>query len=81
MPAVSENRKLTRGSRVPFLSGGLGRVFVIVGAFFGLFLAGSWLSTDGRLPPGLTGIFTRLPRRAPREAATPSEGLADPATV
>ena len=29
-----------RGSRVPFLSGGLGRVFVIVGAFFGLFLAG-----------------------------------------
>ena len=29
-----------RGSRVPFLSGGLGRVFVIVGAVFGLFLAG-----------------------------------------
>jgi formate-dependent nitrite reductase membrane component NrfD len=29
-----------RGSRAPFLSGGLGRVFVIVGAVFGLFLAG-----------------------------------------
>jgi formate-dependent nitrite reductase membrane component NrfD len=29
-----------RGSRPPFLSGGLGRVFVIVGAVFGLFLAG-----------------------------------------
>jgi len=29
-----------RGSRAPFLSGGLGRLFVIVGAVFGLFLAG-----------------------------------------
>jgi formate-dependent nitrite reductase membrane component NrfD len=29
-----------RGARAPFLSGGLGRVFVIVGAVFGLFLAG-----------------------------------------
>ena len=29
-----------RGSRAPFLSGSLGRVFVIVGAVFGLFLAG-----------------------------------------
>src|SRR5882724_12702937 len=29
-----------RGSRAPFLSGGLGRVFMIIGAFFGLFLAG-----------------------------------------
>jgi formate-dependent nitrite reductase membrane component NrfD len=29
-----------RGGRAPFLSGGLGRVFVIVGAVFGLFLAG-----------------------------------------
>jgi len=29
-----------RGSRAPLLSGGLGRVFVIVGAVFGLFLAG-----------------------------------------
>jgi drug/metabolite transporter (DMT)-like permease len=32
-----------------------------------LILAGSWLSTDGRLPPGLTGVVTRLrfPRRLP----------------
>lgn len=29
-----------RSARPPFLTGGLGRVFVIVGAFFGLFLAG-----------------------------------------
>ena len=29
-----------RGSRAPFLSGGLGRLFMIVGAVFGLFLAG-----------------------------------------
>src|SRR5207244_1746165 len=29
-----------RGARAPFLSGGLGRVFMIIGAFFGLFLAG-----------------------------------------
>jgi formate-dependent nitrite reductase membrane component NrfD len=29
-----------RGSRAPFLAGGLGRLFVLVGAFFGLFLAG-----------------------------------------
>ena len=40
------------------------------GAIVGLLLilAGSWLSTDGRLPPGLA---TRIggPRRAPREAA------------
>jgi drug/metabolite transporter (DMT)-like permease len=29
-----------------------------------LILAGSWLSTDGRLPPGLAAIVTRsLPRR------------------
>ena len=31
-----------------------------------LILAGSWLSTDGRLPPGLTG-WLRRPRQA-REA-------------
>jgi drug/metabolite transporter (DMT)-like permease len=32
-----------------------------------LILAGSWLSTDGRLPPGLSALFTRVtsPRRAP----------------
>jgi drug/metabolite transporter (DMT)-like permease len=28
-----------------------------------LILAGSWLSTDGRLPPGLVGVFTRARRR------------------
>ena len=30
-----------------------------------LILAGSWLSTDGRLPPGLAGLLER--RRSPRE--------------
>ncbi len=29
-----------RGKRIPILSGGLCRVFMLVGAFFGLFLAG-----------------------------------------
>jgi drug/metabolite transporter (DMT)-like permease len=28
-----------------------------------LILAGSWLSTDGRLPPGLTAVVTRVRRR------------------
>ena len=28
-----------------------------------LILAGSWLSTDGRLPPGLAAVVTRLRRR------------------
>jgi len=38
-----------------------------------LILAGSWLSTDGRLPPGPTAIVTRL--RARRSArAAPAEG-------
>ena len=32
-----------------------------------LILAGSWLSTDGRLPPGLTALIGR--RRGRREAA------------
>jgi drug/metabolite transporter (DMT)-like permease len=31
-----------------------------------LILAGSWLSTDGRLPPGLTALGVRLRRRLPR---------------
>src|SRR4051812_36050696 len=35
-----------------------------------LILAGSWLSTDGRLPPGLVGIFTRG-RRARAARSTP----------
>jgi drug/metabolite transporter (DMT)-like permease len=43
-----------------------------VGAVAGLLLilAGSWLSTDGRLPPGLTVLADRArPRRARRRAA------------
>ena len=43
-----------------------------VGAVAGLLLilAGSWLSTDGRLPPGLTALADRAtPRRARRRAA------------
>jgi drug/metabolite transporter (DMT)-like permease len=38
-----------------------------------LILAGSWLSTDGRLPPGLMRMVAwRPPRRASREASEPS---------
>ena len=33
-----------------------------------LILAGSWLSTDGRLPPGLGGRLRRRPPPQPREA-------------
>jgi len=32
-----------------------------------LILAGSWLSTDGRLPPGLAAVVTRFSRRARTE--------------
>jgi drug/metabolite transporter (DMT)-like permease len=35
-----------------------------------LILAGSWLSTDGRLPPGLAAIVTRMRRRSDPESAT-----------
>jgi drug/metabolite transporter (DMT)-like permease len=36
-----------------------------------LILAGSWLSTGGRIPPGLQAIVTRLrPRRGPRAPAS-----------
>jgi drug/metabolite transporter (DMT)-like permease len=34
-----------------------------------LILAGSWLSTDGRLPPGLTGALSRVPRTRRRSPA------------
>jgi drug/metabolite transporter (DMT)-like permease len=34
---------------------------VVVGLL--LILAGSWLSTDGRLPPGLAGLAERVRRR------------------
>jgi drug/metabolite transporter (DMT)-like permease len=35
-----------------------------------LILAGSWLSTDGRLPPGLAAIVTRTRRRSDPESST-----------
>jgi drug/metabolite transporter (DMT)-like permease len=40
------------------------------GAIAGLLLiiAGSWLSTDGRLPPGLTAVFSRFQRPLPRKS-------------
>jgi drug/metabolite transporter (DMT)-like permease len=40
---------------------------VTAGAVAGLLLilAGSWLSTDGRLPPGLAAIAARFRRRGP----------------
>jgi drug/metabolite transporter (DMT)-like permease len=38
-----------------------------------LILAGGWLSTDGRLPPGIARLVARSPRRAqPAQAETPS---------
>jgi drug/metabolite transporter (DMT)-like permease len=45
---------------------------VTAGAVAGLLLilAGSWLSTDGRVPPGLAAIVTRL-RGRDREARAP----------
>jgi drug/metabolite transporter (DMT)-like permease len=39
-----------------------------------LILAGSWLSTDGRLPPGLAAVVTRLKARRRGTAATPTRG-------
>jgi drug/metabolite transporter (DMT)-like permease len=38
-----------------------------------LILAGSWLSTDGRLPPGLAGALARRRARRPRQAAPSPE--------
>ena len=51
---------------------------VTTGAVAGLLLilAGSWLSTDGRVPPGLVAVATRVGRRrrpARAPAASPSE--------
>jgi drug/metabolite transporter (DMT)-like permease len=42
-----------------------------------LILAGSWLSTDGRLPPGTAAIVTRLRRRRPAAAPRPSVDAAN----
>jgi drug/metabolite transporter (DMT)-like permease len=39
-----------------------------------LILAGSWLSTDGRLPPGLAAVVTQIKARRRATAATPSRG-------
>src|SRR5207253_732805 len=47
---------------------------VTAGAIAGLLLilAGSWLSTDGRLPPGLAAVATRVRgRHAARRSARP----------
>jgi drug/metabolite transporter (DMT)-like permease len=45
-----------------------------------LILAGSWLSTDGRLPPGLAAGFSRISKRRSRTCA-PAESVIDPAAV
>jgi drug/metabolite transporter (DMT)-like permease len=47
-----------------------------VGAIAGLLLilAGSWLSTDGRLPPGLAAVVTRLKARRGGTGAKPTRG-------
>jgi hypothetical protein len=36
-----------------------------------LILAGSWLSTDGRVPPGLAAIAGRLRRRREQPGGVP----------
>ena len=47
-----------------------------------LILAGSWLSTDGRLPPGLAAVVTRVRARrrgtGPAQRASAGEGMAGP---
>jgi drug/metabolite transporter (DMT)-like permease len=50
---------------------------VTAGAIAGLLLilAGSWLSTDGRLPPGLVALATRLRGRRGRSAAAGPERI------
>ena len=42
-----------------------------------LILAGSWLSTDGRLPPGLTALVTRVRRRG-EPTTPPARASVDP---
>ena len=44
-----------------------------------LILAGSWLSTDGRLPPGLAAIAGRLGRRSAQSAKSGRPACADAA--
>jgi drug/metabolite transporter (DMT)-like permease len=43
-----------------------------------LILAGSWLSTDGRLPPGLMAPVTALRRRRRGERPTPRVAESSP---
>jgi drug/metabolite transporter (DMT)-like permease len=52
-----------------------------VGAVAGLLLilAGSWLSTDGRLPPGLAELVAR--RRGRHTEPAPARGSVDPVSV
>jgi drug/metabolite transporter (DMT)-like permease len=57
---------------------------VTTGAVAGLLLilAGSWLSTDGRVPPGLAALAGRLPRRSSGRAAPgPARAVATPARL
>jgi drug/metabolite transporter (DMT)-like permease len=43
-----------------------------------LILAGSWLSTDGRLPPGLVAVVTRFRRDRPRPSEQTARSLTAP---
>lgn len=45
-----------------------------------LILAGSWLATDGRLPPGLTAVFSRARKRRAKPIAA-AERVIDPAAA
>jgi hypothetical protein len=42
-----------------------------------LILAGSWLSTDGRVPPGLLALAGPFRRRRARSPQTPPQRVAD----
>ncbi|HEU4976601.1 MAG TPA: DMT family transporter [Baekduia sp.] len=47
-----------------------------------LILAGSWLSTDGRVPPGLlAGLARRRPRRSASDAAAPEPAGSEPVAL
>jgi drug/metabolite transporter (DMT)-like permease len=46
-----------------------------------LILAGSWLSTDGRLPPGLAGVVTRFALRGRRRRPVPPRPGLDSASA
>ncbi|MGI8921617.1 MAG: DMT family transporter [Solirubrobacteraceae bacterium] len=43
-----------------------------------LILAGSWISTDGRLPPGVAAVSSRVSRRRRRRPGAPASGLRPP---